>query len=201
MNKDDLLKHIAETGYNVGFGAKKHFATYDIVNKVPGFINFFSLAFGVYALVFKELAADVLSATFLVLGIVGLYISVYEDKKDDYEKSGCNLTKIYNELCRLYNRAKVVQDQDVPLMLGELKNLENNFYTDSISKQILFSDWYAHYKFFWQYQIAWVDEQKNFTLFRDKLPLSFIVAVILLVAAFIVWRSGAIAIACEIATT
>ena len=32
MDKDDLLKHIAETGYNVGFGAKLHFATYDIVD-------------------------------------------------------------------------------------------------------------------------------------------------------------------------
>lgn len=34
MRRDDLLKHIADTGYNVGFGAKKHFATYDITDKV-----------------------------------------------------------------------------------------------------------------------------------------------------------------------
>ena len=35
MDKNTLLKMIAETGYNVGFGAKKHFATYDIVEKAP----------------------------------------------------------------------------------------------------------------------------------------------------------------------
>ena len=30
MTKEVLLKRIAESAYNVGFGAKKHFATYDI---------------------------------------------------------------------------------------------------------------------------------------------------------------------------
>ncbi|MDD2815100.1 MAG: hypothetical protein PHP00_05095 [Thiotrichaceae bacterium] len=52
MTKEDLLiKSIADTGYNVGFGAKKHFATYDIVEKMPGFINFISIVFGIYALI------------------------------------------------------------------------------------------------------------------------------------------------------
>ena len=57
-----------------------------------------------------------------------------------------------------------------------------------MSKQILFSDWYAHYKFFWQHQIEWVDEQKKFDFFRDKVPLSlyvFIAALILMVIGFI----------------
>ena len=35
MDKNDLLKQIAEASYNIGYGAKKHFATYDIVEKVP----------------------------------------------------------------------------------------------------------------------------------------------------------------------
>lgn len=199
MNKDDLLKHIAETGYNVGFGAKKHFATYDIVNKVPGFINFFSLAFGIYALVFKELAADVLSATFLVLGIVGLYISVYEEKKDAYEKAGSSLTKTYNELCRLYNKTKSAQVQDISALLIELKSLETSYYSESISKQILFSDWYAHYKFFWQHQIDWVNEQKKFKFLRDKLPLSFMLTIVVIVAALVVWKVNIITLACEFA--
>ena len=42
MNKAELLKCIAETGYNVGFGAKKHFATYDLLEKMPGWIGFIS---------------------------------------------------------------------------------------------------------------------------------------------------------------
>ena len=56
MNKSDLLKSIAEKGYDIGFGAKKHFATYDIIEKTPGLISFISTAVGVYALVIKSLS-------------------------------------------------------------------------------------------------------------------------------------------------
>ena len=38
--KKELLQQIARTAYNVGFGAKKHFATYDMVEKLPGIIEF-----------------------------------------------------------------------------------------------------------------------------------------------------------------
>ena len=44
MTKEGLLRGIAETGYNVGIGAKKNFATHDIVQKAPGLIGFISLA-------------------------------------------------------------------------------------------------------------------------------------------------------------
>ena len=54
MDKNDLLKHIAETGYNVGFGAKLHFATYDIVDKTPGLIGFISTAVGIFSLFIKS---------------------------------------------------------------------------------------------------------------------------------------------------
>lgn len=35
MTQDGLLKLIAESGYNIGYAAKKHLATFDIVEKVP----------------------------------------------------------------------------------------------------------------------------------------------------------------------
>ncbi|AWN16176.1 hypothetical protein SALB1_1978 [Salinisphaera sp. LB1] len=54
------------------------------------------------------------------------------------------------------------------------------------SKQILFSDWYAHYKFFWQHQIEWIDEQKQFTFWRDKVPLSFSLACLVALISIIV---------------
>lgn len=50
MNKEDLLKHIAQTGYNIGYGAKKHFATYDIASKAPGTISFLTFGIGLYFL-------------------------------------------------------------------------------------------------------------------------------------------------------
>ncbi|HGY9583460.1 SLATT domain-containing protein [Vibrio harveyi] len=172
MNKDELLKNIATTGYNVGFGAKKHFATYDIVSKTPGLISFFSMAFGIYALVLDELSTKFLSATFIILGIVSLYIAMYDSQKDKYEETGVKLTQYYNKLRDLYFRVKADSGADTSAFEQELSDIESSYYSGNISKQILFSDWYAHYKFFWQHQIEWVDEQKNFSLLRDKLPLS-----------------------------
>lgn len=177
MKKDELLKHIAVTGYNVGFGAKKHFATYDIVNKTPGLISFFSLAFGIYGLVLDSLSIKFLSASFVILGIMGLYISFYDSKKGDYENSGKELTKLFNQLSKLYSNVKNADDNSLGQYEQELCNIENQYYENCKSNQILFSDWYAHYKFFWQHQIDWVNEQKNFTFLRDKVPLTFLIFV------------------------
>ncbi|WP_141226257.1 SLATT domain-containing protein [Photobacterium sanguinicancri] len=173
MNKDELLKNIATTGYNVGFGAKKHFATYDIVSKTPGLISFFSMAFGIYALVLDGLSTKFLSATFIILGIVSLYISMYDSQKGEYESSGIKLTQYFNKLRDLYCRVKSAPCTDTSSFDQELSDIESEYYSSNISKQILFSDWYAHYKFFCQHQIEWIDEQKKFSLLRDKLPLTF----------------------------
>lgn len=173
MSQASLLKNIAETGYNVGFGGRKHWATYDIVEKVPGFIGFLGTAVGIFALVYDSLSAKNISATMAVIGIIGIYISVYDSKKSEYEKSAVELTKIYNGLRDLYRKVQSLPaDADFTACQAELSSLEGRYYSASISKQVLFSDWYAHYKFFWQYQIDWVNEQKNFSLVRDKVPLT-----------------------------
>lgn len=189
MKRDDLLKCIADTGYNVGFGAKKHFATYDLVEKSPGWISFLSIAFGIYSLAFKELSTSFLSASFTILGVVSLYVSMYDAKKSEYEKAGIKLTKIYNQLRVLYYSAKGKNDSDdLTQLINKYRQLESQYCSVGLSKQILFSDWYAHYKFFWQHQIEWVNEQKEFNFFRDKVPLSFyvfLVAVIVVAICFI----------------
>lgn len=187
MNKTDLLQSIAETGYNVGFGAKTHFATYDIVEKIPGIIGFISMVFGIYALVFKSLSNEFLSASFIVLGVVGLYISLYDHSKMEYEKAGTKLTRIYNELGRLYRKAKDAEDIEYNNIEIELSRLQDEYYESSISKQILFSDWYAHYKFFWQFQIEWVNEQKQFKFFRDKIPLTLTLSIAVFFIVCGVW--------------
>lgn len=172
MDKNGLLRNIAETGYNVGFGGRKHFATYDIVDKTPRLISFCSMAFGIYALALDGLSSRFTSATFIVLGIIGLYISFYNEKKSDYEKVAIRLTEIYNALRDLYRHVQSMDDADLSNEDETLKVLEREYYKICISKQILFSDWYAHYKFFWQYQIDWINEQKNFSFWRDKIPLT-----------------------------
>ena len=195
MTKDDLLKCIAQAGYNVGFGAKKHFATYDIVLKVPGIIAIVSLVVGIFGLVFDLLSTKYLSASFIVLGIVGIFISLYEHKKQSYENTGKQLTDIFNSLKTLYYNTKAAQDQSLVEYEKQLEQYQKEAQATCISQQILFSDWYAHYKFFWQDQIDWIEEQKQFRFFRDKLPLtfSFVSVLFLLVAVglLVFYFSGA----------
>jgi hypothetical protein len=169
----------------VGFGAKKHFATHDIIEKVPGLISFLSMTFGIYALVIKTLSTELISATFIVLGVMGLYISMYNHKKDAYEKSGVALTQIFNELKGLYLRAKNSDESsDLSAYQKELSEIESRYYPLCISTQILFSNWYAHYKFYWEHQIGWVNEQLKFSFFRDKVPLSLWLTVLILIVGW-----------------
>jgi len=186
MKKDDLLKQIADTAYNVGFGAKKHFATYDIVEKAPGWIGFISLGIGIFALFIDVLASKHMSAILIVIGISGLLINLYNDTKQSYEQKGILLTKLFEELKSLYFEVKATEKSDFSDDVGKLADIKERYYSSCISKQILFSDWYAHYKFFWQQQIDWVNEQKHFKFWRDKMPLSlaFFVAVIIMSAVF-----------------
>lgn len=173
MSQLPLLKSIAETGYNVGFGGRKHWATYDIVDKIPGLIGFIGTAIGIFSLVYDPLSVKYVSAALAVLGVIGIYISVYDSKKSDYEKSAIEITRIFNGLRDLYREVEALApNADFSTHWARLAAFESQYYGVSISKQILFSDWYAHYKFFWQYQIDWVASQKNFVFWRDKVPLT-----------------------------
>lgn len=198
MNKSDLLRCIAEKGYDVGFGAKKHFATHDIIEKIPGLISFLSMAFGIYALVIKTLSTELISATFIVMGVMGLYISMYNHKKDAYEKSGVALTQLFNELKSLYLRVKNLDESsDLSPYQKELSDIESRYYPLCISTQILFSNWYAHYKFYWEHQIGWVNEQVNFSFFRDKVPLSLWLTVLILIVGWTWFFSDITTLVCN----
>ena len=94
---------------------------------------------------------------------------------------------MFNALRDLYRTVQGHPNDDVDLYIDQLHLIEKNYYDTCISKQILFSDWYAHYKFFWQYQIDWLDEQKKFKLFRDKLPLSFMLWMVVSLAGVVVY--------------
>ncbi len=180
MDKDSLLKSIAETGYNVGFGAKKHFATYDIVENVPGLIGFASIAIGILSLVFDSLSAKLPSACLTIAGVLALYINFFDHCKGDYEKEGRALTVLFNRLRDLYR--EVQAGAGVTASHAKLKVIETEFYASGLSKQIVGSDWYAHYKFFAQMQIEWIGEQKRFT-WRDKVPVSLRIWSVLILTA------------------
>lgn len=186
MTKPDLLKHIAETGYNVGYGAKKHFATYDLAAKAPGFISFLTFAVGLCFLLIDFTAKKYFSVACIILGMVGIRISMWDHKKEDIANAGRKLTELFNKVKALYYQVKGSELDDLSSFEKQLAALQKEYNAMCLSNQMLFSDWYAHYKFFWQQQIGWIDEQLNFRLFRDKLPLSFTAAVALLFAGGIV---------------
>ena len=188
MTKNDLLKQIAESAYNIGFGAKKSFATFDIVDKIPGILNFCVLAIGILALVIDELNIKIVSASLIIFGVIGIYISKYDDKKDEYAILGSEIKKLFNELKSLYHSVKAKSDDtNFDEDISKMKEIEDKFYLITIPKQILFSDWYAHYKFFWQWatHIKWLESELKLTFWENKIPLSFLVFIGVVLLIFI----------------
>lgn len=192
MKKNELLKCIAETGYNVGFGAKKHFATFDLVDKTNGRIGLFSIAIGIFSLVFEVLSHKFLSASIATLGVIGLYTVSYEKDKEKYCEIGKQLNDIFLALGLLYSKVKIEdKEENFKIHEMELQSYRKKYNQIGISKQIFLSDWYAHYKFFQQTQIEWIDEQKCF-MYKDKIPLSarlFISSLIFILCGLLVWAS------------
>lgn len=181
MDKDRLLRLIAEKGYDVLFGVKKTFATYDIVSKAPGWIGFISLAIGVFALIYDPFSAKLPSAILVIAGIASLYISFY--RAEEYERSANNQLGIYNKLKSLY--LSVQSGADPVAAKSDFDIIDGQYYSITMSKQIFLSGWYAHYKLFTETQIDWMEEQKSFT-WRDKWPVSARIAIIFVVLALVV---------------
>jgi hypothetical protein len=149
--------------------------------------------------VWEPLSKKFIGASIVVLGITGLYVSLYDSEKRAYEESGIKLTQLYTRLRDLYRDVQSAPaESDFSSSEASLKAIEDEYYRTGSSKQILFSDWYAHYKFFWQHQIDWVDEQKKFRLLRDKLPLSFtvtVIALLIILSVFVIkYRSQLLAL-------
>lgn len=188
MKKDLFLKQLAENGYNVIYGAKKHFATYDTVVKMPGRIAFITLAIGIWQIYLPSFLYNTeVSLILIIASIIALVVSQYNNEKDRYGEVGDQLIQIHNKLREIYyqiqsSEQKVVENDSYESL--RMNELLKDYYRISISKQIFISDWLAHYKLFFQSQYEWIDEQKNFT-WRDKIPLSFRVAVISFIVAAI----------------
>lgn len=186
MNKELLLKDIAESGYNIGYAAKKHLATYDIVEKAPGWISILSFTFGVLALVVPQLNNNILAAFLLIVSYAVFYFNSYQDGRLEYSKVGSRLTTIFTTLRSLFYEAKSRDESanfdDIQARYRELLDESQSI---GISKQIFLSDWYAHYKFFWQAERSWLEGYRSFSFWRDKIPLSATLTGIALIVAII----------------
>ena len=171
MDKATALLQIARVGYDVGFGSKKHFATYDLIEKSPGWLAFFSLIGGLWALFVPAMESKHLGALFIVFSFVTFYVNQYMADKDKYQATGKVLVTIYHQLAVLSAKTASLPDgSDFQAAFDESSRLRDEAIGLGITKQIFASDWYAHFKFFFQTQHDWVDAQLHFRLFKDKIP-------------------------------
>jgi len=72
MKCDLLLNEIAQTGYNIGYAAKKHLATFDVVEKALGWITLITMAIAVFAFVIPTLEHHYVVSSVLVVGLDSL---------------------------------------------------------------------------------------------------------------------------------
>lgn len=187
MKQNEALDYVASCAYNVGYGAKKNLATYDIVEKIPGWISFVSIAFGILSLKYFSVNLSTHAGVFLtIFGVISLYITHFLSIKDEYKEAGTKFTRIFDELHVSYRKIKG-SEECIDEEMKNVKNSMDNFYKASIERQILFSDWYAHYKFFVQMQIDWIDERKQFKLLKDKIPRSFQFVAVIFILIMVVY--------------
>lgn len=97
MEKENFLKQLAENGYNVIYGAKKHFSTYDTVVKMPGRIAFITIAIGIWQIYRPSFRFNTeISLLLIIASIIALIISQYNSEKDRYRVVGNQLMQIHN---------------------------------------------------------------------------------------------------------
>ena len=156
-----------------------------MIEKLPGLISFLSTAFGIYALAFSELSTKFMSCTLLVLGLIGLYITMKNGEKANYEEKGKLLTDLFNELKHLLTEAEQTSS-DPNDIKRKLQDIESRYNKSCASHHVMFASWFAHYKFFWEQQTEWIEKQRPFGFFRDKVPLTlwFSLIVLMLLIAF-----------------
>lgn len=184
MRREDLLHQIAMSGYIAGFGAKRSFASFEILTKFPNIVGWALLCIGVFGLIVRELATSYVSAATVCIGAITTYLSVQKRDLERLQESGEKLTAIRDELGLLYAKVRGVADGvDFNLYTTELSDFRARISQASVSDQVLFSNWFAHLKFFGEAQIHWINDELKFRLLRDKIPASLSV---LVVAALVV---------------
>ena len=189
--REDLLKRIAERGFEVGYAANLNFATHDIADKVPVVISFVSMAVGILALVAPVFQLTSVAVCLTLLGILTLYIEKYP--AHEYGERGKHTLAMLYALEALYYKVKEKGPAaDLSDDVAKLREIEDKFVDSTCPRQILFATWYAYFKFFAEKDYDWIDEQLHFRFWRDKVPanlriLLILAAVALTISAIVNW--------------
>ena len=177
--RKNLLSYIARKAYDIGYGADKHFATYNFYRITPNSVSIIALGVGIYQLSrlssgLSPLYGDLLSFLMIIVGLIGFYVGVTANNIEEYSKSGEELTEGFNKLQRIYSEVKSVEQVDVTEKYSEVEAIVKRAKEVSITKHpIPISDWIAHHSFFGMRQSEWVVEELNLTFFKDKVPSNF----------------------------
>ena len=188
--QQDLLKRIAERGFEVGYAANLNFATHDIADKVPVLVSFISTVVGILALVSPFFQLESVAVCLVLLGIVSLYVEKYP--AHEYGDRGKSTMNMLHDLETLYYKVKDNVDPKAAFQEEEeeLWTLTIEFIASTSPHQILFATWYANYKFFAEKNYAWIDEQLHFRLWRDKIPATLKVLLVLALVTLAVLAVG-----------
>lgn len=184
MEKNKLKRRVAEVAYNVIFGAKRHFSSYDIAEKFPVFFGLITAIAGIYFLAYKSNYSDAVSFILIAIGLGVSYLSFYstEDKKN-FVKVGRDLTEKYNRLRSIHEKIDGANSNELIALEQELNLINKEFHETSIYKQVFGSDIYAHYKLFGESQPKWLEDELSLTFCKDKIPFSikFFIFILILI--------------------
>lgn len=183
-----LQSEIASAAYSIGFGAKIHYATTEMAVKVPGWIDFFSLAIGIYGLAIPALSVPFLAASLVVAGVVSLYFVHYQDRRSAYERAAKDLLKKYYDLQDLCVRAASAPEQDLEGIRSKMADIRRDAKEVAIDRQVFLAGWIAHLKFWGQAESAWIEKYRRpqIRFLRDKVPISFSFTVLVIVLSLLV---------------
>lgn len=193
MNRESLRKRIAQYGYNMGFGAKRHFATYEIVEKVPAYFGVITFAFGIIFLKYQNTAlADLVAVLTSSLGFAIFYLNFYSNDKEQYVETGKKINTCYSKTRSLFEKSQHCHENELATLETELNGINDEFQKISIHKQVFLSNEFAHFKLFGESQSDWFVKELRLKFWKDMIPAVWrIYGVVLIIAvcAFLFFNS------------
>ncbi len=123
----------------------------------------------------------------IFVGIAIIYLEVFKSRIEEFDNEGVRLTKIFNKTRDLYLEVKSDEAFSYDKYEEKYQTLMNDFYSNTVSKQVFMSQWYAHFKFFYEMQVDWIEKELKLKWFKDKIPNSFKVTLLIIVILLIIF--------------
>lgn len=201
-SRESLRKKSARIGYNVGFGSRRHFATYEIIEKVPTYFGVVTFGFGIVFLKYPNTAvSDFIAVLTSIIGGAIVYLNFYANEKDNYEKIGKKLNALYNRTCSIHEKSKTCTKSELLSFDSELDIINDELQSLSIHNQVFFSNELAHFKLFGESQSGWFVEELKLTFWKDKIPAIWRVYAVVVIIITLIFLITSIVINCDVFAT